>query len=155
MTDDKTTPPKNLSNLTQGNINDLKRDIIDVAPANADIAEGREVSVGESLDSSEAIADRATMEDALRQVFDPEIPVNIYDLGLIYELNQDPNGDVNVVMTLTAPACPVAGEMPGQVAEALAVLAGVGKVRVKLTWEPAWNMSMMSADAKLALGFGG
>ena len=140
---------------TSGNINDLKRDIMTMVPASADIAEGREVTVGESLDASEKIATRDEMENALRQVFDPEIPVNIFDLGLIYELDQQPNGDVGVVMTLTAPACPVAGEMPGQVAEALAVLGGVGKVRVKLTWEPAWNMTMMSPDAKLALGFGG
>ncbi|MDI9313244.1 MAG: iron-sulfur cluster assembly protein [Hydrotalea sp.] len=139
---------------TSGNINDLKRDVLDIMPSNADIAEGREVVVGEALDSAEPIATREAMENALRQVFDPEIPVNIFDLGLIYELNQSPNGDVDVVMTLTAPACPVAGEMPGQVAEALAVIGGVGRVRVKLTWEPAWNMSMMSPDAKLALGFG-
>ncbi len=147
--------------MKKGNIEDLKKDIIDLSPQTSDIAEGREVVMGESLAdlpaSDNATKKLATMDDlenALRQVFDPEIPVNIFDLGLIYELQQVPNGDVNVVMTLTAPACPVAGEMPKQVAESLAVLEGVGKVRVKLTWSPAWTMEKMSADAKLALGFG-
>ncbi|MGI9462275.1 MAG: iron-sulfur cluster assembly protein [Alphaproteobacteria bacterium] len=136
-----------------GNVNDLKQDILSAMPNPDDIAEGRQVMAGETLDTSEPLASREDIENALRQVFDPEIPVNIYDLGLIYELHPKPNGDVDVVMTLTAPACPVAGEMPAQVAEALAVLPGVGQVRVTLTWDPAWTMANMSADAKLALGF--
>jgi FeS assembly SUF system protein len=90
--------------------------------------------------------------EALRQVHDPEIPVNIYDLGLIYEKAIDEKGDVKVLMTLTAPACPVAGEMPGQVAEAVAGLTGVGEVEVTLTWDPPWDKEMMSEDARLALG---
>ena len=89
---------------------------------------------------------------ALRTVYDPEIPVNIYDLGLVYKLAIGADGDVAVDMTLTAPGCPVAGEMPGQVAEAVAKVAGVGRVSVTLVWEPGWTPERMSADAKLALG---
>ena len=89
--------------------------------------------------------------EALRTVYDPEIPVNIYDLGLIYEIERKPDGDVRIVMTLTAPACPVAGEMPGDVAEAVAVVGGVGKVFVELTWGPPWAPERMSGEAKIAL----
>jgi len=91
--------------------------------------------------------------EALRQVHDPEIPVNIYDLGLIYEKTIDEKGDVKIRMTLTAPACPVAGEMPSQVAEAVAALPGAGEVEVTLTWDPPWDKEKMSEDARLALGF--
>lgn len=87
----------------------------------------------------------------LRTVHDPEIPVNIYDLGLIYETVISPNGDVKIVMTLTAPACPVAGEMPHQVAEAVAAVPGVGQVEVSLTWEPPWTPDRMTEVARVAL----
>jgi len=89
---------------------------------------------------------------ALKTIYDPEIPVNIYELGLIYKFDLADNGDVDVEMSLTSPGCPVAGEMPGWVAEAVAEIPGVGEVTVKLVWEPMWNPEMMSEDAKLALG---
>jgi FeS assembly SUF system protein len=89
--------------------------------------------------------------EALRSVHDPEIPVNIYDLGLIYEMDIAPSGDVKIVMTLTAPACPVAGEMPQQVADAVAAVEGVGKVDVELTWEPPWTPERMTEVARVAL----
>jgi len=89
---------------------------------------------------------------ALREVYDPEIPVNIYDLGLIYDLDIDDNGDVAVSMTLTTPGCPVAGQMPQWTADAVAMVPGIGKVTVTLTWEPPWTMEQMSEDARLALG---
>lgn len=89
---------------------------------------------------------------ALREVYDPEIPVNIYDLGLIYDLNIARDGEVKIQMTLTAPACPVAGEMPQMVADAVAETEGAGRVTVTLTWEPPWSIEQMSEDAKLALG---
>jgi len=91
--------------------------------------------------------------EACRTVFDPEIPVNIYDLGLVYTVDISDESDVTVIMTLTAPGCPVAGEMPGWVADAIEPLPGVKTVSVELTWEPPWGMNMMSDEAKLELGF--
>lgn len=91
--------------------------------------------------------------EACRSVYDPEIPVNIYDLGLIYTIEIDGESAVRVVMTLTAPGCPVAGEMPGWIAEAIEPLPGVKQVDVELTWEPPWGMEMMSDEARLELGF--
>lgn len=90
---------------------------------------------------------------ALRSVHDPEIPVNIYDLGLIYKMTISDEGSVAIDMTLTAPGCPVAGEMPGQVATAVEMVAGVRDAHVTLVWEPAWSKDRMSEDARLALGF--
>ena len=91
--------------------------------------------------------------EACRTVFDPEIPVNIYDLGLVYTININDENDVKVIMTLTAPGCPVAGEMPGWVVDAVNPVAGVKSVDVDLTWEPQWGMDMMSDEARLELGF--
>ncbi|WP_296419865.1 SUF system Fe-S cluster assembly protein [Pseudooctadecabacter sp.] len=91
--------------------------------------------------------------DACRTVYDPEIPVNIYDLGLIYTISITDESDVFIKMSLTAPGCPVAGEMPGWVADAVAPLAGVKTVDVDLVWEPQWGMDMMSDEARLELGF--
>ncbi len=90
---------------------------------------------------------------ACRSVFDPEIPVNIYDLGLIYTIDIDADNAVKVIMTLTAPGCPVAGEMPGWVADAIEPLPGVKQVDVEMTFEPPWGMDMMSDEARLELGF--
>ena len=92
------------------------------------------------------------VKDALREIFDPEIPVNIYELGLIYKIDIDAENNVAVRMTLTAPACPVAGEMPGQVREALDGIDGIGNVDVELVWDPPWNPSLMAETAKLQLG---
>ena len=88
---------------------------------------------------------------ALRTVFDPEIPVNIFDLGLIYGLERGADGSVKIAMTLTAPGCPVAGSMPGQVADAVATAEGVGEVEVRLVWDPPWSPERMSDEAKVAL----
>ncbi|MGB2200523.1 MAG: SUF system Fe-S cluster assembly protein [Pseudooceanicola atlanticus] len=94
-----------------------------------------------------------TVVDACRTVYDPEIPVNIYDLGLIYTIDISQENEVKVIMTLTAPGCPVAGDMPGWVADAVEPLEGVKQVDVALTWEPPWGMDMMSDEARLELGF--
>jgi FeS assembly SUF system protein len=91
--------------------------------------------------------------EACRTVFDPEIPVNIYDLGLVYTIEITDDNVVNIIMTLTAPGCPVAGDMPGWLAEAIEPLPGVRQVNVQLTWEPPWGMDMMTDEAKLELGF--
>jgi FeS assembly SUF system protein len=107
---------------------------------------------GKPLAAGKAPASEEAILDALRTVYDPEIPVNLYDLGLIYRLERAENGDVAIDMTLTAPACPVAGTMPGKVAEAVAAVPGVGEVEVRLVWEPPWTKERMSEDARLALG---
>ena len=91
--------------------------------------------------------------EACRSVFDPEIPVNIYDLGLVYTIEISDEADVNVLMTLTAPGCPVAEDMPGWLAEAILPVPGVKTVDVQITWEPMWGMEMMSDEARLELGF--
>ncbi|WP_295458469.1 SUF system Fe-S cluster assembly protein [uncultured Thiodictyon sp.] len=95
---------------------------------------------------------REPIIEALRGIYDPEIPVNIYDLGLIYTIAISPNGDVAIDMTLTAPACPVAGLMPQMVKDAVAVVEGVGEVAVELVWDPPWSQEHMSDEAKLELG---
>ncbi|GJL86434.1 MAG: SUF system Fe-S cluster assembly protein [Minwuia thermotolerans] len=88
---------------------------------------------------------------AMKTVYDPEIPVDIYELGLIYRLEAKPDGDVEVDMTLTAPACPVAGELPQWVADAVATVEGTGLVTVQLVFEPPWTPERMSDEARLAL----
>ena len=86
--------------------------------------------------------------ESIRTVCDPEIPINVYDMGLIYQIDQMDNGDLFIEMTLTAPTCPIAGVLPQQVADAVAATTGVGKVEVKLVWEPAWTPDKMTAEAK-------
>jgi FeS assembly SUF system protein len=88
---------------------------------------------------------------ALKTVFDPEIPVDVYELGLIYRLDVDPERNIEVDMTLTAPGCPVAGDMPGWVENAVSSVTGVGQVTVKLVFDPPWDPSRMSDEARLAL----
>ena len=110
------------------------------------------VTGGTPLSEGTEIATHAEMGEALRTVFDPEIPVNIYDLGLVYRCDIDQNGSVVVEMTLTAPGCPVAGEMPQWVLDALTGLAGIGAVKVTLVWDPPWDQEKMSEEAKLELG---
>ena len=89
---------------------------------------------------------------AIRCVFDPEIPVNVYDLGLIYNITINNRTDVSVDMTLTAPGCPVAGSLPAQVEDAIRSVDGVGDVQVRLVWDPPWCQDCMSDEAKLTLG---
>ena len=89
---------------------------------------------------------------ALKTVYDPEIPVNIYDLGLIYEVALDEAGAAAVRMTLTAPNCPVAGSLPGEVERRVRSVAGVSDVKVELTFDPPWTPQSMSPDARMALG---
>ncbi|MEM7732665.1 MAG: SUF system Fe-S cluster assembly protein [Pseudomonadota bacterium] len=119
-----------------------------LASTNIEDAEGVSAIPEEELDriTHDIIA-------ALKTVYDPEIPVDIYELGLIYLVDIEDDLSIKVDMTLTAPGCPVAGEMPGWVAEAIEPLPGVKQVDVDLTWEPPWGMDMMSDEAKLELGF--
>ena len=87
----------------------------------------------------------------IKKIFDPEIPVNIYDLGLVYKIEIDDNNNVDIQMTLTTPNCPVAGSMPKMTGDAVSSLDGILSIRVELVWEPQWTKDMMSEDAKLAL----
>jgi len=106
---------------------------------------------GSPLPNGVPIAATDAVVEGLSSVYDPELPVNIYDLGLIYDFDINPRGNVKVTMTLTAPACPVAGILPQQVAEAVAKVPGVGQVEVELVWDPPWTKERMSEDARLAL----
>jgi len=115
------------------------------------VPEGTTARAGAKLVDGAARASDDSIVEALQTVDDPEIPVNIYDLGLIYEFERLSDGDVKILMTLTAPACPVAGEMPYEVAAAVSAVTGVGEVEVVLTWEPPWTPERMSDEAKLIL----
>ena len=90
--------------------------------------------------------------EALRSVYDPEIPVNIYELGLIYDLKIEDSGKVNITMTLTAPTCPEAEAIPGRVQNAVSQVPGITEANVELVWEPRWDSNRMSEAAKLQLG---
>ncbi|TYC50367.1 SUF system Fe-S cluster assembly protein [Rhodobacterales bacterium] len=99
--------------------------------------------------------DRLTTDivGALKTVYDPEIPCDIYELGLIYKVDIDDDRSVNIDMTLTAPGCPVAGEMPGWVENAVSAVAGVGPVNVDMVFDPPWSPDRMSDEAKVALNW--
>lgn len=116
------------------NIDDYKKDY--VAKAGIPLAPGK------------TIATRDSIIDALKTVSDPEIMINIWDMGLVYKIEQKENADVYIEMTVTSPMCPVAGELPKQAAEAVAATEGVGEVEVKIVWEPAWSLENLSDEAK-------
>ena len=123
-----------MEELSSLNIEDYKKDY--VAKAGTPL----------SPDSKKAARDEIIA--ALKMVSDPEIMMNIWDMGLVYKLEQRDNGDVYIEMTVTSPMCPVAGELPIQAAEAVASVEGVGEVEVKIVWEPAWSLDMLSDEAK-------
>lgn len=118
-----------------------------------DLEQARDQAEGQGSDtqtaSSESMEDMVV--DAIRTVYDPEIPVNVYDLGLIYDLRIEPGNKVIVKMTLTTPACPIAGSMPGMVEQAVRHLDAVSECEVELVWEPPWNPDMMTEAARLQL----
>jgi FeS assembly SUF system protein len=126
--------------------------MIDPVPADAGEDGAAPVAVaGEPLAPGLTVASEDAVVEALRQIYDPEIPVNIYDLGLIYTVGVEADGKVLVEMTLTAPGCPVAGDMPQQVADVISTVPGTGEIAVYLVWDPPWTMANMSEDARLAL----
>jgi FeS assembly SUF system protein len=96
--------------------------------------------------------EQRVIDEALKKCFDPEIPVNIWELGLIYSVDASPDGVVKVKMTLTAPACPVAGSLPGEVATKVKAVPGVADASVELVWDPPWTASMMTRVARVMLG---
>ncbi len=120
----------------------------DLEPETSDVAESNSVSEnpGETGLTAAVVA-------ALKTVYDPEIPVDIYELGLIYELEVEAPGAVSIQMTLTSPACPVAGSLPGDVEARVRSVEGVTDVVVDLVWDPPWGMERMSEAARLQLGF--
>jgi FeS assembly SUF system protein len=107
---------------------------------------------GATLSAEQIEALRPQIIDAIRTVYDPESPVNIYELGLIYDLDIDAKGNVAIRMTLTAPGCPVAGTMPQMVRDAVARVEGLNDIDVDLVWDPPWDKSRMSEAAQLELG---
>jgi FeS assembly SUF system protein len=107
--------------------------------------------IGE-IDPVKTEAMKSSIVDAISTVFDPEIPVNIYELGLIYEINVDTDSRVGVRMTLTSPACPSAQQLPSEVRYKVKALDGVADCNVEIVWEPPWTKDMMSETAKLSLG---
>lgn len=120
-------------------------------------AAGEELQAEVSAQSaiSPAELDRLTTDiiGALKTVYDPEIPCDIYELGLIYKVDIEDDRSINIDMTLTAPGCPVAGEMPGWVENAVASVAGVGPVAVDMVFDPPWTPDRMSDEAKVALNW--
>ncbi|MCO6438870.1 MAG: SUF system Fe-S cluster assembly protein [Phycisphaerae bacterium] len=105
------------------------------------------------MDQIKAQAIESAVVEVLRTCFDPEIPVNIYDLGLIYDIDAGPNGEVEVKMTLTSPACPVAGSLPPEVEQKIRTVDGVTDAKVEVVWDPPWTPERMSEAAKLQLNF--
>ena len=106
------------------------------------------------LTSLEKSLMEAQVVEEIRTVFDPEIPVNVYDLGLIYDIQVSDAKDVHIMMTLTSPMCPVAGILPGEVETAVRATPGIGKVSVELTWDPPFSIDMIPEETRLMLGFG-
>ena len=115
-------------------------------------APARTVVPGSALSAEEIEQLTADIVAALKTVYDPEIPTDIYELGLVYKIDVDDNRHVSVLMTLTAPGCPVAGDMPGWVENAINAVPGVSGTTVTLTFDPPWDKDRMSEEAKLALG---
>jgi len=110
-------------------------------------------SGGEPITPEEKQSLQNLAAEKIREIFDPEIPVNIYELGLIYDIDINDYADAVVTMTLTSPHCPVAESMPGEVEMKVREVEGIGEVQVALVWEPPWDMSMMSEAARLEMGF--
>ena len=126
--------------------------IAPVRPVAPSVAEGGTPVAGSSLSREELDAMTADIVSALKSVYDPEIPADIYELGLIYRIDISDSREVTVDMTLTAPGCPVAGEMPVWVENAVNSVPGVSGTKVNLTFDPPWDQSRMSDEARLAVG---
>ena len=123
----------------------MREQIVNLTPAGEEPAGKREPEITGNTREERIVS-------AIRTVYDPELPVNVYDLGLIYSIKQEKAGSVCIQMTLTAPACPVAGTLPGMVEQAVARLDEVDAVCVELVWDPPWTQDCMSDAARLELG---
>ncbi len=148
-----------LKNLIDGlamhnkdNTDDIEASLLQaLAMQEAEAAAEYSAYAGFPKPEGEKTASREDVIEALKTVSDPEIMINIYDMGLIYKLEIKDNGDVYIEMTLTAPGCPVAGILPQQTADAAALVEGTGKVEVKVVWEPAWTLDRLSDEARAVL----
>lgn len=127
-------------------------DAVTPAKAPPSVSEGGTPVPGSTLSAEELDQLTSDIIAALKTVYDPEIPCDIYELGLIYRIDIGDERQVDVDMTLTAPGCPVAGDMPGWVENAVGSVPGVGEVKVNLVFDPPWDMSRMSDEARLAIG---
>ena len=123
-----------MEEITDINPEDYKKDYI--------------AKAGSPIENGEETASREDIIEALKTVSDPEIMINIWDMGLVYKIEQKENADVYIEMTVTSPMCPVAGVLPQQAADAVAGIKGVGEVEVKIVWEPAWSLANLSDEAK-------
>lgn len=122
-------------------------ELLEAMAVDDDVVEYKAVS-GEPLKEGVKKTSKEAVIEAIRQVYDPEIPINVFDMGLIYDIKQFENGDVHIDMTLTAPGCPVAGILPQQVADAVAGVEGVGIVNVQVVWEPQWTIEKMTDEGR-------
>ena len=121
-------------------------------PVNPGDAPAAAAGVSIVADATKTEALKPAIIDAISTVYDPEIPVNIWELGLIYDIAVDASGVAGITMTLTAPGCPAAQSLPGEVAERVKGVAGVSDAKVEVVWEPAWSKDRMSEAARLQLG---
>ena len=122
------------------------------APSDAPSQQSSSSSSSSSSSASRSPLEQKVIDEALKKCYDPEIPVNIWELGLIYSLSVSPEGVADVKMTLTAPGCPVAGSLPGEVEQKIKSVEGVTGAKVEIVWDPPWNMDMMSRVARVMLG---
>lgn len=138
-----------------GKVDELKRELAaSPTPTPKNFAD--QTVVDRALDPTKTPEQKRVIEkviEAIKQVFDPEIPVNIYDLGLIYAIDIDAENRIDVKMTLTAPGCPVAGSLPGEVERRIETVDEVTSAKVELVWDPPWTKDRMSEVAQLELGF--
>ena len=136
---------------TQSAASKIVSDVLEVGDQQSPTEPNTTINDGEPQGALQEIL-REQVIDELRTIYDPEIPVNIYELGLIYDLNVTPEGEVWIKMTLTSPACPVAEILPPQVENAVAAIPGVKDAEVEVVWDPPYTMEMMSESARLQLG---
>ena len=138
-----------LNNDTSAQQDNFVADFLNIKETESELPSS--TSVGEGASITDMVLEQQII-DALRGVYDPEIPINIYDLGLIYGIDVDENKVVNIEMTLTTPGCPVAQTFPGTVECAVKCVDGVEDVHVELVWDPPWTKDRMTEDALLSLG---
>ena len=136
--------------------NNNDKSLYDFLPNNLNVGKNSDFIVrsGESNNNITRKLKKSDVITVLQTIKDPELPIDIYELGLIYEIKILKNNNIKINMSLTSPACPVAGEMPNEVANKVSLIDGAGEVSVKLVWDPPWSPEKMSEDAKLALDFG-